>query len=47
VPDAIWDDAADHFDEKGLAAIILMIALTNFFNRINVTIREPAGTTWS
>jgi AhpD family alkylhydroperoxidase len=46
VPDAIWDDAADHFDEKGLAAIILMIALTNFFNRINVTIREPAGTTW-
>jgi AhpD family alkylhydroperoxidase len=46
VPDAIWDEAAVHFDEKGLAAIILMIAMTNFFNRINVTIREPAGTTW-
>ncbi len=46
VSDAIWDDAADHFDERGLAAIILMIAMTNFFNRINVTIREPAGTTW-
>ena len=42
----VWDEAADHFDEKGLAAIILMIALTNFFNRINVTVREPAGTTW-
>ena len=46
VPDAIWDGAADHFDERGLAAIILMIAMTNFYNRINVTIREPAGTTW-
>ena len=46
VPDAIWDEAADHFDERGLAAIILMIAMTNFYNRINVTIREPAGTTW-
>jgi AhpD family alkylhydroperoxidase len=46
VPDAIWDEAADHFDERGLAAIILMIAMTNFFNRINVTVREPAGTTW-
>ena len=46
VTDAVWDEAADHFDEKGLSAIILMIALTNFFNRINVTVREPAGTSW-
>ena len=43
VPDAIWDEAADHFDEEGLSAIILMIATTNFFNRINVTIKEAAG----
>ncbi|HEV7791685.1 MAG TPA: carboxymuconolactone decarboxylase family protein [Pseudonocardia sp.] len=47
VTDAIWDDAADHFDEKGLSAIILMIATTNFFNRINTTIKEPAGAGWS
>jgi AhpD family alkylhydroperoxidase len=47
VPDQIWNDAADHYDDQGLAAIILMIATTNFFNRINVTIKEPAGTTWS
>lgn len=38
--------AADHYDEQGLAALILMIATTNFFNRINITIREPAGATW-
>lgn len=43
VTDEIWDDAADHFDEQGLSAIILMIATANFFNRINTTIKEPAG----
>lgn len=43
VPDSIWDEAAKHFDEKGLAAIIVMIATTNLFNRLNATIREVAG----
>lgn len=47
VPNDVWDEAADHFDEKELAGIILAIATINFFNRINVTIQEPAGTTWS
>jgi alkylhydroperoxidase family enzyme len=44
VPDEIWDAAADHYDEKELAAIVLMVAMTNLFNRINVTTRQPAGT---
>ncbi|MGD3109844.1 carboxymuconolactone decarboxylase family protein [Streptomyces sp. YGL11-2] len=47
VPDAIWDEAADHFNEEKLSAIILMISLTNFFNRLNTTIEEPAGTSWN
>ncbi|MFB7379459.1 MULTISPECIES: carboxymuconolactone decarboxylase family protein [Streptomycetaceae] len=47
VPDAVWDAAADHFNEEQLSAIILMIGLTNFFNRINATVQEPAGATWS
>ncbi|MEV5237525.1 carboxymuconolactone decarboxylase family protein [Streptomyces cinnamoneus] len=46
VPDDVWDEAADHFDEQQLSAIILMVALTNFFNRLNVTVQEPAGKTW-
>ncbi|MET7716094.1 carboxymuconolactone decarboxylase family protein [Streptomyces sp. NPDC005407] len=46
VPDQIWDDAADHYDEQQLAAIILMIGVTNLFNRLNATIRQPAGATW-
>jgi len=47
VPDEIWDEAAKHFDEKQLAAIVLWIATTNFFNRINVTTRQPAPQNWS
>ncbi|NUP16043.1 MAG: carboxymuconolactone decarboxylase family protein [Streptomyces sp.] len=46
VPDALWDEVADHFDEKELSALILTISVTNMFNRINTTIKEPAGTTW-
>jgi AhpD family alkylhydroperoxidase len=46
VTDEIWDAAAAHFDEKQLSAIILNIAMTNFFNRINRTTREQAGGTW-
>ncbi|MFD8309209.1 carboxymuconolactone decarboxylase family protein [Streptomyces sp. NPDC059690] len=46
VPDEVWNQATDHFTEEQLSAIILMIALTNFFNRLNTTIEEPAGTTW-
>ena len=43
VPDAVWDEAAEHFDEKGLAALVLMIGMTNMFNRFNATTRQPAG----
>jgi AhpD family alkylhydroperoxidase len=43
VPDEIWDEAARHYDERGLAALILMIATTNVFNRLNVATRQMAG----
>jgi AhpD family alkylhydroperoxidase len=46
VTDEIWEPAAAYFDDAQLSAIILNIALTNFFNRINRTIREQAGKTW-
>src|SRR6266571_1034544 len=36
VPDNIWNEAARHYDEQGLAALILMIGVTNLFNRFNV-----------
>lgn len=43
VSDEIWDAAATHFDEKQLAAIVLMIGVTNLFNRLNATTRQVAG----
>lgn len=47
VPDAVWDAAADHYDEKQLASLVLWIGITNLFNRVNVTTRQPAGVqTW-
>ena len=43
VPDKVWAEAARHYDEMGLAALTAWIALTNLFNRFNVTTRQPAG----
>jgi AhpD family alkylhydroperoxidase len=43
VPDEIWEEAARHYDERQLAAIVLHVAITNMFNRLNATTRQPAG----
>ena len=43
VPDAIWEEAARHYDEPALAALIVQIALINTFNRLNVSTRQQAG----
>lgn len=47
VPAAVWDEAAKHYDEQALAALVLMISLTNLFNRINVAVREPEVASWA
>jgi hypothetical protein len=46
VPDEIWDEAAKYYDEKGLAALVVSIATSNLFNRLNVTTRQTA-VTWN
>ncbi|GAA3469408.1 carboxymuconolactone decarboxylase family protein [Nonomuraea roseola] len=43
VPDQVWDEAARHYDERGLAALVLMIGATNLFNRLNASTRQIAG----
>lgn len=43
VPDEVWNEAARHYDEKALAALVLWIAVSNLFNRFNVTTRQPVG----
>jgi AhpD family alkylhydroperoxidase len=43
VPDDIWNGAARHYHESELVALILWIAMTNVWNRLNVTTRQVAG----
>ena len=43
VPDTVWDAAARHYDETGLAALVLAIANINVWNRLNVATRQVAG----
>ena len=43
VPDEVWDEAARHYDEVQLAALVVAIATINAFNRINAATRQPAG----
>jgi AhpD family alkylhydroperoxidase len=43
VPDAIWDEAGRYYDERALSALVLTIAQTNLFNRLNRVTRQPAG----
>lgn len=46
VPDEIWQEAARHYDERALAALVLWIATVNVFNRVNVATRQVPGE-WS
>ena len=43
VSDEVWDNAAKHFDEEQLAALVSTIAVINAYNRLNVICRTPAG----
>ena len=47
IPDAIWDDVVRHYDEPARAALVLAIAQSNIWNRLNVTVRQVAGTPWN
>ncbi len=43
VPDQVWAAAADFYDEKELAALLVSIAAINAWNRLNATTRQIAG----
>jgi AhpD family alkylhydroperoxidase len=43
VTDEAWANAAKHYDEVQLAALVSVIAIINAYNRINVIIQQPAG----
>ncbi len=43
VPDDVWQEAARHYDETALAALVASIGAINLWNRINVTTRQIGG----
>ncbi len=43
VTDDAWANAAKHYDNDQLAALVCLIALINTYNRLNVITRQPAG----
>ncbi|MGW5767785.1 carboxymuconolactone decarboxylase family protein [Streptomyces longwoodensis] len=43
VSDEVWQNAAKHYDEEQLAALVSLIAIINAYNRVNVINQQPAG----
>jgi AhpD family alkylhydroperoxidase len=43
VSDEAWANAAKHYDEDQLGALVSLIAVINAFNRVNVVVQQPAG----
>ena len=43
VSDDVWDEAARHYDDAQLAALVLAIAAINTWNRLNVATRQISG----
>jgi AhpD family alkylhydroperoxidase len=43
VPDAVWNEAARHYDDKQLAALLIAISNINTWNRLNIATKQIAG----
>jgi AhpD family alkylhydroperoxidase len=43
VTDEAWANAAKHYDDDQLVALVAAIALINAYNRMNVIVQQPAG----
>jgi AhpD family alkylhydroperoxidase len=43
VPDEIWNEAARHYDETALGALVMAIGAINLWNRLNAATRQVGG----
>ncbi|MFF1961041.1 carboxymuconolactone decarboxylase family protein [Streptomyces sp. NPDC058220] len=43
VSDKVWGDAAKHYDEEQLTALVVLVSFMNMVNRLNVITQQPAG----
>jgi AhpD family alkylhydroperoxidase len=46
VPDPLWDEVCEHFDEQQRAALVLAIGQINLWNRLNAATRQVVGEGW-
>lgn len=43
MPDEVWQEAARHYSEQELGALVLAIGLVNLWNRVNVSTKQVPG----
>jgi AhpD family alkylhydroperoxidase len=43
VPDEVWKEAAQQYDETQLAALVMSIGMINLWNRLNAATRQVSG----
>jgi AhpD family alkylhydroperoxidase len=43
VPDDVWKEAARHYDETQLGALVMSIGMINLWNRLNAATRQVGG----
>ncbi|MFD8543230.1 carboxymuconolactone decarboxylase family protein [Streptomyces sp. NPDC059649] len=43
VSDEVWANAAKHYDEEQLTALVFTVSFMNMANRLNVITQQPAG----
>jgi AhpD family alkylhydroperoxidase len=43
ISDEVWDEAARHYDDAQLSALVIVIAAINAWNRINAATRQITG----
>ncbi|MFI0813027.1 carboxymuconolactone decarboxylase family protein [Streptomyces echinatus] len=43
VSDAVWENAAKHYDEEQLTALVFLVSFMNSVNRLNIITQQPAG----
>lgn len=43
VPDEVWQEAAKHYDEQQLSALLVAVASVNVWNRLNAATKQVAG----
>jgi alkylhydroperoxidase family enzyme len=43
VPDDVWKEAARHYDETQLSALVMSIGMVNLWNRLNASTRQVGG----